>query len=252
MKFIKVAMMAAVPFALAFGSPASAQDARGVPAQTAPIFTAEPLTAEQESRLPAAEMVVDKIFPPGTYMKMMDESMKPMMDAIMGQVGALPVASLMRMTGLPESEIADMSDATLSEVMNILDPVYEDRRQIITDTTMSWMGELMNQMEPSFRAGLSRAYAVRFEEAELRELSVFFTTPTGAHYAEESMLIMMDPQVMSAMGEMMPAMMESMPQMLEALQGKMESLPRARQPADLSEEERARLSELLGISTADM
>lgn len=252
MRKLKQAFCAVSALTLALAVPAVAQEdsaADGAEAarRMAQVFTADPLTAEQQARLPAAENVVGRIFPPGTYMKMMGENMQPMMDAIMGQVGALPIAQLVRMTGLPESEISGLGEGTLAEVMAILDPVYERRQKLATATTMDWMAQLMDQMEPSFRAGLSRAYAVRFEEAELRELSAFFDTPAGGHYAAESMLIMMDPQVMSAMGELMPRLMDTMPQMIADMQQKMDTLPKARTIEELSDEERARLSELLGI-----
>lgn len=252
MKFITKALLAAAPVALSFSSPAVAQDDAVAMQQLTKAFTAEPLTAEQQDRLPAAEQVVGKIFPPGTYMKMMNETMQPMMDAIMAQVGAMPIGDIVRVTGLPEDEVAAMGEGTLAEVMAILDPVHEERQRLITSTTMDWMAQLMDQMEPSFRAGLSRAYAVRFEETELRELSAFFSTPTGGHYAAESMLIMMDPQVMSTMTEMLPAMMDSMPQMMADVQQKMESLPKARKSEDLSDAERARLAELLGVPAEEL
>ena len=244
---MKILKHLALGAAVALSTPAVAQDSRDAAiARMAQAFATEPLTAEQEARLPAARQVVDKIFPPGTYMKMMDQSMQPVMDAIQMQMGTMPIADLVRMTGMPEEEIAQLGEGTMGEVMAILDPVHAERQKLVTTVTLNWMSQLMDRMEPSFRAGLSRAYAVRFSEVELRELSAFFATPTGGHYAEESMLIMMDPQVMAAMGEMMPAMMEIMPDMMADMQQKLESLPKARKPEDLSVEERARLGELLG------
>ena len=61
----------------------------------------------------------------------------------------------------------------------------------------------MDRIEPSYRAGLARAFATRFSAAELDELNRFFSTPVGARYAGESMLIYADPQVMAAMNELM-------------------------------------------------
>jgi hypothetical protein len=253
MKLFSKFARAAAPLALVAAVPAFAQasdSAAAVP--TAQMFAAQPLTSEQQTRLPAAEQVVARIFPPGTYKKMMDQSMKPMMDAVMGQVGAMPVADLVRMAGIPEVEVANLGEGTLAEMMAIIDPAYDERQKLVLDASMSWASQLMNRMEPSFRAGLARAYAVRFSEAELTELRAFFVTPTGAHYAEQSMLIMVDPQVMAAFGEMMPAMMEAMPQLMEDMRQKTESLPKPRKIEELTEAERARLAELLGVPAAEL
>lgn len=235
-------------------APAVAQDDPDQRAieQMAQIFTADPLTPEQEARMPATEAVVQKIFPSGTYMKMMDETLRPMMDGIMGQMGNVPLSQLAAIAGLTEDQVGQLGEGTLIELMEIMDPAYKQRQKIMTDEMMSWMGRLMDKIEPSFRAGLARAYAVRFTENELADLSAFFETATGSKYAGESMLIMTDRQVMAAMGEMMPAMFEMMPEMTQAIQERTATLPPARTADDLSDAERARIAELLGISEGDM
>ena len=218
----------------------------------AELFVADPLTADQKARIPAANQVVDQIFPPGTYMKMMDESMRPVMDGVMGQMGSLPLSSILAMAGLSESEVGDVGEGTLAELMEIVDPAYQERQKLVADETVSWITRLMDTIEPSFRRGLSRAYAVRFSEAELHEMSAFFSTPTGSHYAGESMLIMTDPQVMAVMGEMMPAMMEMMPGMMTAIQERSAELPPARRFEELSDDEKARFAELLGLPVEEV
>ncbi|WP_427964099.1 DUF2059 domain-containing protein [Altererythrobacter sp.] len=212
------------------------------------LFKADPLTGEQEARLPAAKAVVGKIFPAGTYMKMMNDTMRPVMDSVMGQVSQMPPKSLIAMAGLPQEKVDSLGDGTLSELMQIMDPAYGQRQKIASGVMIDWMTRLMDQMEPSVRAGLTRAYAVRFSQSELSDLNAYFATPTGSKYASESMLIMTDRQVLAAMGEMMPAMMEMMPEMAKAMQERMAELPPPRETKDLSDEERARISELLGIS----
>lgn len=187
----KLAMAAAVACGMSLAQPLLAQDETSADEramqQMAEIFKADPLTPEQEARLPAAEAVVMKIFPPGTYMK------------------------------------------------------------ITTDETMRWMTEIMDKVEPEFRDGLGHAYAVRFDASELAEMSRFFATPAGEHYAAESMLIMTDPQVMSKMSKMMPMMMEAMPEMAAAIQERTAALPAPKSAEDLTDEERAKLAELMGV-----
>lgn len=248
MKMIKTALAATVLTMSA--SPALAQDDGEAQAmqQLAHVFRADPLTEEQQLRMPASEVVVQKIFPPGTYMQMMNETLRPMMDQMMAQMGNLPLKYLVGMAGVSEDEIAELGDATLAELGQIMDPAYQQRQQIIADETMKWMAQLMDTVEPGFRAGLARAYAVRFTESELADMSAFFDTPSGGKYASQSMLILTDRQVMAAMSEMMPAMFDMMPAMTQAIQERTASLPPARDMDDLSDEERARIAELLGVS----
>ncbi len=256
----RVAIIAGIA-ALALGQPLAAQDAETgddmaeISAMAdifGDMFKAEPLTAEQEARLPQAETVVDKIFPPGSFAKMMEDTLEPMMDAITASVGELPLGQIAALAGRDPADVAEMGDATLGEVMAILDPAHEERNRIVTEITVDMTLELMERLEPSYRAGLMRAYAVRFTEEEMAELNRFFETPVGSHYAAESMLIYADPQVMSAMNEMMPMMMEMMPGMMERMQESMASLPAPKSYEDLGAEERGQLAAALGVSKEDL
>ncbi len=209
---------------------------------------AEPLSPEQEARMPAAQQVVEKIFPAGTYAKMMNDTMKPMMDGMMGSFMDLPINEIAKLTGLYTDDMSELGEGSVNEIMAILDPAFQDRTKLISDVTIQLVTDTMTQIEPGYRAGLARAYAVRFEASELADLNAYFATPTGAKYAGESMLIYTDPQVMSAMNEMMPAMMSMMPEMMEQIAAATEQFPPARTFSDLSDQEKAKLAELLGTT----
>lgn len=241
---------------LVFAQPVLAQEAApdmsGLAAAMGEMFKAEPLTPEQQARLPQAEMVVGHLFPPGTYRKMMDQMMGPLMDGLMNQFGQLRVADLARVGGVEEATLVAMGDAKLGEISAILDPAFEERNRIIGEATVGLVAGVVERIEPSYRAGLARAFATRFSGAELDELSRFFSTPVGARYAGESMLIYADPQVMAAMNEMMPAMLEMMPGMIADMQAKTAHLPKPRTPADLSDAELDQLARLLGVSPAKL
>lgn len=225
------------------------EDADAMGAMFANMFgEAEPLTPEQEARMPAAELVVESIFPAGTYAKMMNDTMKPMMDGMMGSFMDLPINEIAKLTGLYGEDMPELGEGSVNEIMAILDPAFQDRTKLITDVTIQLVTDTMSQIEPGYRAGLARAYAVRFTQDELTDLNAYFSTPTGAKYAGESMLIFTDPQVMSAMNEMMPAMMSMMPNMMEEIAKASEQFPPARTYSDLSDEEKAKLAELLGTT----
>lgn len=251
----RVALLAAA-MALAFAQPVAAQepapDFSALAGAMGEMFKADPLTAEQEARLPDAEKVVGQLFPAGTYRKMMDQMMGPMLEGIFGSMTQMPVAELARLGGADEGAVAGLGDAKLGEMMAILDPAYEERNRIMGQVSVDMVARLMDRIEPSYRAGLARALATRFTAGELGELYGFFSTPVGARYAGESMLIYADPQVMSAMNEIMPAMFEMMPGMMKEMQAKTAHLPPARTAADLSDSELTRLARLLGVPVSEL
>ena len=109
------------------------------------------------------------------------------------------------------------------------------------------MGGAYAAVEPPVRAGLAKAYAVRFDEAQLADISSFFATPTGGEFARQSMALFADPQVMGATMEAMPEMIGSFTEMETSMEAALESLPAERDYADLSAAQRARMADLLGV-----
>lgn len=214
--------------------------------------SADPLTPEQEARLPAAQSVVLKLFPQGTYARMMDETMKPMMDGILGNLAGSPAMQIIELTGLAPSELAGVDEAKLSEAAALLDPSAAERNAEIGGTMMNLISDIVVQVEPSYRAGLARAYAVRFTDAELSDLDAYFATPVGQKYAGESFMIFADPQVMSSMNEMMPAVMKAMPDVMGDVGKIAEKYPKGRTFSALEPEEQDTLAALLGVSLEDL
>ncbi|MEL6738291.1 MAG: hypothetical protein AAFO28_05155, partial [Pseudomonadota bacterium] len=214
--------------------------------------TADPLTPEQEARVPAAQSVVLKLFPEGTYAQMMNETLAPMMDGIMGNIVGTPAIALMELTGLPPSALSSVDEAKLTEAVSLLDPNAAERNAEIGRVTLEMVSGIVAKIEPSYRAGLTRAYAVRFTEAELVDLDAYFATPVGRKYAGESFLIFADPQVMASMNEMMPMMMETMPTMMGEIGALAEKYPKGRTFSELSAEEQDQLAALLDTTLEDL
>ena len=206
---------------------------------------AEPLTPEQESRLPEAGRVVDAVFPPGTYARMMEDTMAPMMQGMTGRISQVPIQQLAAMIGADDSNLGGMSDATLGQIMAILDPAFEQRQEAITQVVVDFTTEMMVTMEPAYRAGLVRAYALRFTREELLAMGDFFQTEAGSRYASQSMLIFTDPQVMSVMNEMGPMMGEMLPQLVAEMQEIEARFPPRRKLEDFSADEIEALERLL-------
>lgn len=212
--------------------PAHAQDA-GAPVAPAQIAAAKP--------------VVEKLFPVGTYRKLMGGTMTRLMDSMIGPALDMPVADIARMSGVAQDKVAAMDKATMGQVMAILDPHFRDRMRVGMNAMMGAMAEVMTGYEPRIRDALTRAYARRFSASQLGELNAFFATPTGGTYAAESMSLFMDPEIMAEMQAVMPDMIKQMPKLVGVMGEATKDMPKARRIADLSKKERAELARLMGV-----
>jgi len=234
---------------VALASAAPAVLAADAVTASAPAADAAPIAKAQ---IDAARPVVEKLFPVGTYRRMMGENMSRMMDSMMGNLMQMPLADLARIGGVSGEKLAEMSPASLAEVSAIVDPHYRDRAKRGMDAIMGGMTDLMDGFEPRVREALTRAYARKFSAGELAELRDFFATPVGGKYAGQSMSIFMDPEIMGEMQALMPEMMQQMPRLAEEAKKATEALPPPRKIADLSKAERKRLAAILGVKEDDL
>lgn len=246
--------------ALAFSTPLKAQDeAAGTDAAAAPLdeiagmmsglFEAEPLTPEQEARVPKATAVVSAMMPEGFYAEMMgdmmDTMLEPMLGAMSGEAGARIV--LLTRLDMDPSVVSGIAPEQKVELATMLDPGFEERGEVMKSFLGNVMLEASVLVEPLYREGLAKAYAVRFTDAQLEDIATFFKTPTGAVYATENMKLMADPQVMAANMQAMPAMMKQMGGMTASIEQAMAQMPPENSYEDLTPTQRARMSELLGV-----
>lgn len=242
-RFLRAAVIASslciAPAALAQAVPAPQDTA--APADPAPIDPA---------RLEAATRAADFIFPTGTYAKMMDRTLNGMMKPMMDSVGRIPLRDLAAMTGADEAHLARIGDGKLDEVMAILDPAYKERMAVGVPAMVKAIQGMVTEFEPVMKKGLSRAYARRFDATQLAELNTFFATPTGKVFAENSMLIFTDPEIMNTMQDMVPMMMKRMPAIMKSMEGEMARFPKRRTFKDLTPAERKKLEDLLGTPSS--
>ena len=223
-----------------------AMDEAAVLAMMSGLFQAEPLTAEQEARLPVATAIVATMMPEGFYGELMRDMMEKTMRPIMAMFSEPDFLLASRLT-LDEAAIAELGDAEKKELLTMLDPAWDQRADTMVNAIVANMGGAYAAVEPPVRAGLAKAYAVRFDEAQLADISSFFATPTGGEFARQSMALFADPQVMGATLEAMPEMIGSFTEMETSMEAALESLPAERDYADLSAAQRARMADLLGV-----
>lgn len=221
-------------------SPAHAEPAAPAPVAAPPAAPVDP------AQLALARAVVLKVFPEGTYARIMNGSMAKLVEGAAGSAQQLPLRQLLQIGGIKESELARLGPATLKDIMEVFDPAYQERMSRVTTVMFAGMGEVMTTFEPEVREGLSRAYAHHFTPAQLADLHAFFATPTGATYARDSMVIFMEPEVMEVMQSVTPRLMQAMPGIMGKVQAATADLPRPREYKDLTPAQRARLDQLLG------
>jgi hypothetical protein len=241
----KLLLSTGLALSVTLAVPAMAQ----VAPATAPVAgAAAPI---DPARRAAAEAVVNKVFPAGTYRRMMEGTMTKMMSSMTDQMLDIPMADLARIGGISEAKLRSLKPATTRQVMKIIDPAFDQRMHATMDAMMPAMVGLMETMEPDIRAGVMDAYANHFTTAQLIELDRFFSTPTGSSYAGQSMLIMTDPAVIDRMGQMMPKMMAAMPEFMKKVKAATASIPPAPKADSLTAKQKADLAALLGPDAAD-
>ena len=213
------------------------------------MFAPEPLTAEQEARLPAAQAIVAKVVPPGTMGEMMSSLFDGMLGPIMDMALQPSSAEAAKQLGVDPDEL-ELDAEQSAEVLALLDPVWRERQERTLAATRSAIGKMMTAMEPAMRDAMSQLYAINFNGRELADIDTFFSTDSGAAFARKSFTMASDPRMMGAMMQSMPQMMSSFAEMEADMAAAMADLPPARGFADLDSAQRARLTELTGLDEA--
>ncbi|QDH33591.1 DUF2059 domain-containing protein [Porphyrobacter sp. YT40] len=216
------------------------------------MIEVEPLTAEQQARMPAAEAIIARIMPPGA----MAELSQSMMGGFFGSFGDIlntgPKPALAELIGVNPLELDGVSDDQAREAASLLDPAWEERQSIVTGLMPEMLGEMMNAVEPSMRRAMAELYAIRFTPAELTAIDTFFATETGGKYARESLSMASDKRMLAASMEAMPAVFTMIGQMEERMKARTESLPAPRAFGDLDEAEKAKVAALTGYSVEEI
>lgn len=224
--------------ALAVATPALAQSSAVASASTTPSTV--------------AVEIAGKLFPPGTYRKLLGPQMTQMMAGTTDNMGTMALGPILKAAGLSETEATKFDKVTIGQIMEILDPAYKERMRGMMDGMFAAMIPLFEQLEPDLREGLAASLDHRFTAPQLQDLKLFFATPTGSTFASQQMLLFMDPAVMGKMQTAVPKIMQAMPQILNEAAKVNAGLPKAKTYKDSTPAERGRLAKLLGIDEAKL
>lgn len=251
---------AGAAFALITTAPLSAQDASADPApeeleqvmdMMGEMFPVEPLTPEEEARLPQAQRIVALVIPEGTMAEIMGGIIDDMLKPIMTMGGSGAKTALAQEIGVSPFEL-DLTEEEAAEIVTVFDPAWAERQEREFEAFPQIMREMMALMEPGMRKAMSEAYAARFSTSELDGIEAFFATDIGAKYARESFAMASDPRMMGASMEALPAMMQAMGDMEARVEQSTADLPEVRAYGDLTPAERALVIEATGFTDEEL
>lgn len=217
----------------------------------AQAFTAEPLTPEQQARLPAAAALVDRIIPPGSVQDMMGSMFGNVINPLMEAVEPDPVAVVAERLDLVGQPL-DLTPQQAEAAATMLDPAWRERKRREAAAMPAVTSRMMEAMEPAIRTAMAELYAIHFTAAELADIDAFFATPSGASYARKSLSMSSDPRLMATIMQQMPVMFEAMASMEAEMAALTADLPPVRSYGDLTANERKGLARMLGMTAEDL
>ncbi|WP_379923252.1 DUF2059 domain-containing protein [Erythrobacter sp. R86502] len=220
-------------------------------AMMATLYPAEPLTAEQEARLPQAQRIIARMIPEGTMADMMGSMFDTLLVPLMALGEAPAMDTISKGTGFSEEAIS-LTPEQAAQIAAMFDPAYAERHKREAALLPALIQDIMTVMEPSVRKAMAELYAVHFSQPELDGIEAFFQTEIGAAYARKSFTMSSDPRIVSATMESMPQMMESFAGMEAQLAAAGEGLPPIRRFNDLSAAEQERVATIMGYSVAEI
>ncbi|QZH76314.1 MAG: hypothetical protein JY451_07195 [Erythrobacter sp.] len=242
------AVAAALLMTQAMASQKAAAQEDGAYDAYAEEFAVEPLTAEQQARMPAARRLADLAMPEGSYAELAGSTfgISPEYELEADPFGALYGALAY------SSAVAEIAGAKAGQAMDILDPAWRERQEAQFAHQASYSRAMIERFEPIMRDAYAELFAIRFTQSQLQDIEAFLRTDSGAAYAREALSMATDPRV-SASIYSRPELWE-VPAALDysALEATLAALPAARAFADLSARERARLAALTGMSEAEL
>lgn len=215
------------------------------------MFEVEPLTAEQQARLPLAESIVLKMMPDGALGEMMDGMFDQMLNPIMEMAPDASTTTVAQSIGVTAFEI-ELEEDKAAEIASLFDPSWKEREERQREMVPAMISEILTVMEPSMRKAMGELYAINFSVKELTEIDAFFSTETGATFARKSFTMASDPRIVGASMEAMPQMMQAIAGIEERMAEATADLPEARSFADLSDAEKAQVAEATGFTVEEI
>lgn len=223
-RFARLALASVAMAALVPAGAAAQTTSAAAQAQAAAQPPADP------ARLVAARPVVEKLWPLGTYRRMMDGVINGMMEQVMNQMFEMRAGDFAKAAGASGATADAAGDKTLGELATEADPHFRERTTIATDVMMKEMIPLVEKLEPGIREALAMVYARKFSAQQLADMNSFFATPSGTAFAGEFMMTFVNPELMGQMQSFVPELMAAMPAITAKVEAATAHLPPPAKP----------------------
>jgi hypothetical protein len=204
------------------------------PALAAPEHKAA-LSATDPHKDALAARVAAALWPDGTYGRMIDSMIggkDGLGDMFLDMRPAdmmMLMAQAMAEEGKPAPDVKEGPETpspTLRQILTAEDPHFEERMRITLKVVGEEVRRIAKPIEPKFRQGLAKSIARRFTREQLEPIAAFFETEAGRAYAEQSMTMFIDKDVMLALIHSVPTMINELPPALEKVKKATAHLPK--------------------------
>lgn len=164
-------------------------------AETSRPASAPALAPVDPARLAAARRLSDLVHPEGQRTPTLP--LEPAAEIIAGvRVGTL---------GIPlPPDLAVPADATLGDMLEMLDPHYLERARIALRLFGEALPRMMDLESPGYRRATAEMYARALTTPQLDELATFYESPAGRAVMRESNEALGDPEFIQAFLAMIP------------------------------------------------
>lgn len=246
-----LAALALAPQPLAAQTAQEAAEVDHTMAMLGTMFPAEPLTTEQQDRLPQSQRIINRMIPEGTLGEMMGGMFDTMFGPMTAMAGAPAVGAVAEGTGF-EVGALQLTTQQIEELAGLFDPAYAERHARELAIIPAAMRDMLTVMEPTMRKAMSELYAIHFSQTELDDIEAFFQTDSGTAYARKSFAMSSDPRIINVTMESLPQMMGTFAGMEQKIAAASADLPAKRGFDALSKDEQARVAAITGFSIAEI
>lgn len=211
------------------------------------IFDTGSLPPVEPARLALAETATAALVPPGSLEKMMDNLYGKMISSFLGELNGSSALMISIKTGVDSEQVSALDDKSKAAIADLFDPHRKQREDQIMKIVRPLISEVLTDIEAPMRSGMARAYARKFSADQLTAVNAFFATPAGRSYANKSLALQADPEIMLAVAKALPPMAMKFIDRAPQVESEFKELPMERQLADLTEAELKKLAKLLKV-----
>jgi hypothetical protein len=213
------------------------------------VAATAPARAEAPASPARAQALADRIalaqLPPGAFAPMFEGLGANLNRQLLTSMLQTPARDFARLGGLPEERVAALGEATLRQLVEMVDPAFEARIEAVSRITFEVAGELFSSMEPELRRAYADVYVRAYSEADLEAIAAFYATPTGGRFAAKQLELMNDPAMQKVTAELTPRLLKALAGAGERVEKATSHLPPPRSVEQMSPAEKDKALALL-------